>query len=186
MSSTMKRLILTGAVTSTLGLVVVSGQVTQGHDFEIPGHGNLRLAVPDSWIADARPISSPASVTLHFGPKAGEAFDVQVTSVWLDPAKLAKTNAESIRKDTQRAGDGLLSHSVEKDVTLREIHGNTSIGWCFTLTDRNPEPGEFKFLTQGIFLTGEVLSVFTVLHRDGNTPDVAKALEAFSGAIHAK
>jgi hypothetical protein len=185
MNRTMMRCILSGAVTLTLGAIGLSGQ-GNGRGFEIPGHGNLRLAVPDSWIADARPIGNPASVALHFTPKAVKEFDLQVTSVWLDSSKLAKTNGDSIRKNMQRAGNGLLSHSIEKTVTLREIHGNTSVGWCFTLTDRNPGPGEFRFLTQGAFLTGEVLSAFTVLHRDMNTPEVATALEAFSNASHAK
>jgi hypothetical protein len=159
---------------------------TASTDFPVPGHGSLRLKLPDGWRSRALPLTDPASVTLHFTPAHGDAFDVQVTSVWLDSAKRADVTLDSIKAGTQHAAEGLLPHSVEKTVSLHELRGPQSIGFYYALTDREPGPGEFSNLTQGIFLTGDILSTFTILHRTSVPPEVAHALQAFAEATYVK
>lgn len=159
---------------------------TASMDFPVPNHGSLRLKVPDGWRKRALPLTDPASVTLHFAPANGDAFDIQVSAVWLDSAKRTSVTADSIKADTQRAAEGLLPHSVEKTVTLHELRGPQSVGFYYALTDRKPGPGEFSNLTQGVFLTGEILSTFTILHRTSMSPEVAQALQTFAEATYVK
>lgn len=159
---------------------------TAGMDFPVPGHGSLRLKLPDGWRSQALPLTDPASVALHFAPAHGDAFDVQVTSVWLDPAKRASVTLDSIKAETQHGAEGLLPHSVEKTVSLHELRGPQTIGFYYALTDREPGPGEFSNLTQGIFLTGDILSAFTILHRTSSPPEVARAIQAFAQATYTK
>jgi len=73
-----------------------------------------------------------------------------------------------------------LPHAVEKAATLHELHGPNGLGFYYALTDSQPGPGEFTYLTQGNFLTGEVLTVFTVLARTKASPDVEEALRAIT------
>jgi hypothetical protein len=155
-------------------------------DFGIPGHGSLRLTLPDGWQAQSRTLSNPPSVTLHFIPASGDAFDVQVTAVWLDPDKRSKETTESLRATVQRTAAELLPHSIEKTATLHDIRGSQSVGFYYALTDNNPGPGEFTNLTQGVFLTGEVLSTFTILQRTAVSGEADQALEAFRQAAYGK
>jgi hypothetical protein len=155
-------------------------------DFQIPGHGTLRLAVPDGWKVNSRPLREPASVTLHLSPNSGDRFDIQISAVWLSADQLAKTSGQSLRENMQRAANDLLSHSVEKVATIQEIRGAESIVDSFALTDRDPGPGEYKYLTQGTFLAGEALSAFTILYRAPQTPEVAEAIRMFREAMYIK
>ena len=158
----------------------------QAGAFPIPGHGSLRFDVPNGWQAVSQPLQDPASLTLHFKPKNGNAFEIQVTTVWLDSEKLAKVTSVSLKENLQQAANGVLERSVEKTATIQEMRGAHSIGHYYSLTDRSPGPGEFTYLTQGSFLTGEVLSVVTILHRTPAEPEVARALRLFAGATYAK
>ncbi len=155
-------------------------------DFKIPGHGSLRLKVPDGWQSRSRQLADPASITLHFVPANGDAFDVQVTAVWLDSTKPTRETTDSLKADVQRSAESLLPHSVEKTATLHDLHGPQVVGFYYALTDRNPGPGEFSNLTQGEFLTGEILSAFTILHRTPASSEVDEALRAFAEATQVR
>jgi hypothetical protein len=159
---------------------------TANSDFSIPGHGSLRLKVPEGWRAQSHSLANPASVSLHFVPENGDAFDVQVTAIWLDPNKRSKETPESLKATAQRTATELLPHSTEKTATLRDLRGPQSVGSYYALTDNNPGPGEFSNLTQGVFLTGEILSTFTILHRTAVSREADQALLAFSEAIYVK
>jgi len=141
--------------------IVLAGRLcaepaTATRDFQIPGHGTLRLTVPDGWKVDSRPLREPASVSLHLRPSSGDSFDIQISAVWLSADQLAKTSSQSLKENMQRAANDLLTHSVEKVATIQEIRGAESIVDSFALTDRAPGPGEYRYLTQGTFLAGEV------------------------------
>jgi hypothetical protein len=169
-------MLLVIAVTRTVALA--AGNAV----FEIPGHGKLEMVMPEAWQVQTRSMTSPASRWLHVTPKEGGAFDIQLTSVWLDQDSVAKVTPQSLRTDAEDAGKDLLSHSTEKVLKLKSIQREQCVGWYFSLTDRKPKPGEFGYVTQGTFLTGSVLSMFTILHREPNAPEVVQAIDMLSGA----
>ena len=63
-----------------------------------------------------------------------------------------------------------------------EFSGRSGPGYCFSATDRAPQPGEYKYLTQGIVRVGELSVTFTILTNDGQEAVVKQALEALKGA----
>jgi len=158
----------------------------QTRDFAVADHGSLRLAVPSAWQVESRSVREPPSAMLHFTPKSGESFDIQITALWLDAKQRASTNSESIKENTRRAATALLPHSIEKVANVQEIKGSEVVGHFYSLTDSNPGPGEFKYLTQGTFLAGDVLSAFTILSRVSTAPEVTQAIRMFAGAIYLK
>jgi hypothetical protein len=159
---------------------------TESSDFSIPGHGSLRLKLPDAWRTQSRALAEPASVYLHSVPPNGDAFDIQVTAVWLDPEKLSRQTNDSLRSTAQHTADDLLPHSIEKTATIHDLRGPKSVGFYYALTDNNPGQGEFTYVTQGVFLTGEVLSTFTILHRTALSREADQAIQAFSAATYVK
>jgi hypothetical protein len=161
-------------------------RTSESSEFSIPGHGSLWLKVPNGWQVQSRQLADPASVTLHFAPASGDAFDVQVTAVWLDAQKRSRETPDALQDTAQHAATELLPHSVEKAATIKRLQGPQSVGYYYALTDNNPGPGEFTNLTQGVFLTDAILSTFTILHRTAATPEVEQALKAFSEATYVK
>ncbi len=157
-----------------------------GDDFSVPGHGTLRLRMPSVWQKQTKPTSDPPSVTVRFTPATGNDFDVYVTAVWLDAGKLRNITTEWLRQEVQGEAEKLLPRTVEKVAKLHELQVAQCIGFYYTLTDHESKPGEYKYMTQGIFLMGEVLTTFTALHRNMESPDVPKALEGLAAATYTK
>ena len=165
---------------------MLAQQSSTAQVYLVPNHGSLRLSIPVSWTVESRAIADPASIFLHIAPAKGKDFDVQLTVVWMNPANLARTTPESIKANTERTGNGVLLGAVEKTLSLQELRGTQSVGTYYSLTDRKPAPGEFKGLTQGSFLTGELLSAFTILSDNPSSSDVRQLLKMLSEATHVK
>ena len=165
---------------------MLAQQSSTGQVYIVPNHGSLRLSVPGSWTVESTAMADPASMFLHIAPAKGKDFDAQLTVVWLNPANLGKTTPESIKANTERTGNGVLLQAVEKTLTLQELRGTQSVGTYYSLTDRKPAPGEFKGITQGSFLTGELLSASTILSDNPGSPEVRQLLKMFSEATHVK
>lgn len=177
---------LLGALQSGATSAPEKTRVDAASDFPIPGHGSLRIKVPDGWQSQSRPLADPASVSLHFVPASGDAFDLQVTAIWLDQEKHSKETPELLKATVQHAATELLPHSIEKTARLHDLQGPQTVGFYYALTDNNPGPGEFTNLTQGVFLTGEILSTFTILHRTPLSHEADQALRALSQATYVK
>jgi hypothetical protein len=152
----------------------------------VPNHGSLRLSIPVSWTVESRAMPDPATMFLHIAPAKGKDFDAQLTVVWLNPANLARTTPESIKANTERTGNGVLLQAVEKTLTLQELRGTQSVGTYYSLTERKPAHGEFKGIMQGSFLTGELLSAFTILSDNPSSSEVRQVLKMFSDSTHVK
>jgi len=173
-----------------LGLLAGAGaqEATQAQRYVIPGHGSLLLNVPRAWLALNKPLEKPPSLALLFRPAQGAAFSVQLTSVWLAPDKLAGFTAESIKSKTQDSATQLLPEAEEKQVAIVELRGAESIGYYYSLTSRGAPSGpeDYKYMTQGTVRTGEIVTTFTILHRDPLLPEKARALRMFADATHSK
>jgi hypothetical protein len=86
----------------------------------------------------------------------------------------------------ERTGASFLPHAVEQTVELHELHGPQATGFYYSLTDNNPGPGEFTYLTQGESLTGDVLLAFTILSRSAGSPEVKQAIHSLAEAAQIK
>ena len=152
--------------------------------FPVPNHGSLHLPMPQDWKVDAKAMADLETLFVHVLPEKGKSFDAQLTVVWVNPANPAKATAESIRANTERTGNSLLFQASEKTLILKELRGKQSIGTYYTLTDREPGPGEFKYITQGSMLTGEALSAFTILSSSPSSSEVKQLLNMLAEATY--
>ena len=157
---------------------------SQPQRYGVPGHGSLVLEVPKEWRVTSQPLNDPASVILRFRPASGEAFYVQVTTIWLDGAKLAKKTPEQLKADVRSSADNPLKQAVEKEVRIDELRGAQVLGYHYSLTDRAPKPGEHKNMTQGMFLSGELLTIFTIHDNDPAVGDRSRVLQMLASASH--
>jgi hypothetical protein len=77
---------------------------------------------------------------------------------------------------------------VEKEATLAELRGNDAYGYHYSLADRAPtsDPDDYKYVTQGTLLSGEMATIFTFLHRDAAPGEKRQVLQMLAGARHSK
>lgn len=152
--------------------------------FSVPGHGGLQLGVPKGWRATSKSMDDPASVVLRMGPASGDGFNLQVTTLWLDAEKRAKQTQERLRAQVASGGGKLLEQSAEQRLAVEELRMAQGYGFYYSLTDKAPKAGEYKYLTQGMLVTGELMTIFTLLHHDAEISEKTQALKMFAGATH--
>ena len=167
-----------------LMFLLFSRSVT-AEDYPIPDHGSLHLTIPKAWRVSSQSTKQPPGVVLQVRPESGDAFNIQVTTVWLNEVALTRTTQESIRRQVDQNGRQLLPQAVEKSLSVQELRGAQALGYYYTLTDRAPAPGEFRFMTQGTVLVGQTLTTFTILFHSPNAPDVGQCLKILETATYA-
>lgn len=152
-------------------------------EYAVPGHGKLHLSISESWKVAFQPIPKPQAINLEIRPSDGMTFDLQITSVPLDRKSQMNTDSE-VQESVRQTGEHSLPNAVEKELKLSELHGAQSAGWYFALTDRAPGPGEFAYMKQGIFRTGELLNTFTLLSSAPNSDEVRQVMEMLRVATY--
>jgi hypothetical protein len=152
--------------------------------FDVPGHGRLRTVIPLEWRAASKPLAEPSSVSVRITPFTGDAFEIRITAVWLNAAARNRMTPEAIRANVKRSAEALLIRSDNKSVIIEDLQGEQAAGHYFTLADSDPAPGEYQYITQGSFLAGELMTAFTIFHREPGTREVGQALKMLSGATH--
>ena len=78
----------------------------------------------------------------------------------------------------------MLDRAAEKEAVVLELRGKETIGHYYSLTDRTSKntADDYKYISQGTAMTGEVLTVFTFLHRAPTLPEKDLALRMLADA----
>ncbi len=171
-----------------LGVSAAVLEPGQQQRFSIPGHGNLVLNIPTGWRVASNSLQEPPAVSLRIGPASGDAFSIQVSTVWIDPAKASDLSPESFKERMQQSAAELLPKSVEKEARVMELRGKESTGYYFSLTDKESTsaPGDYKYMTQGTAVTGRLVTVFTILQHDLAPSLREQALRLFTDATYSR
>jgi hypothetical protein len=153
--------------------------------FPVPGHGALLINVPVAWRVASKSSTNPPAVAFNLLPASGDGYNLQMTAIWLEPAKRAEMTPEAIKDRVQSTSKELLKQAVEKDAPLTELHGKQARGYYFTLTDRESQNTgmDYKHIAEGTVMVGEVVLVFTFLHRE---PGIAAKQQALQVVREAK
>lgn len=156
------------ATTSSNKLVSDStAQATISKEYRIKGAGVLRLAVPITWASRPRRIPEGREVidAIEFAPFTGVDFLIHLELRNLGPGV---TKSFDIHASLIQAANAELDDSVEKSVDIHDINGPEVTGGYYSVTDKRyvtaqPNPGEFKYLTQGFAKLGTMLLKFRLL-----------------------
>jgi hypothetical protein len=156
--------------------------------FAIPGHGTLVLNIPADWRIADKATPNPPSVSLSLRSAAADSFELQMTAVWLEPAKRAEFTPEVVKERVQALSKDLLKQAVEKEAQLIELRGNQALGYYFSLTDRESQNtgSDYRHIAEGTVTVGEVVLIFTFLHREPGTPAKDQSLQVVREATYVK
>lgn len=149
----------------------------------VPGDRAIELpGLPAGWVlACGATTARPVSANLRITPEKGDDWKLMITAMF-PGSDVAKTMTDAKLKDMMQAtADRALPQAVETSVNLEEI-GAPAHGYLFSLTDKAPKPGEYKYMTQANLLVKDALLVVTLLHRTPTTPGNAALRAALKTA----
>lgn len=139
--------------------------------FPLPDNSKLELTIPPGWKDE---LTEKQAIALT--PRDGAPFQVSVTPVARQRPGASADTAIKMRHNVQQAADKIKPSAVEQYLPVEELTGAPGPGYYFSATDREPKPGEFKYLTQGMLLVGDVVVAFSILTNDGQEKAKDEAL----------
>jgi len=166
-----------GLVAAFLGAGIVDAEEkTASKKYPIPEHGVLELNVPASWKTKTHKPQENMPPTMIFNPATGNDFQVTVMVLWGKKEEPDFNRPENVKTLLEKDGQKLLPRPVETKIVLQEIRGVNHTGYYFSVTDKNPEPGEYRYMTRGAIGVGDLLLDTTILHRVKESGVVKEAL----------
>ena len=166
--------------------VATSAAAAEGETrkYPLPDKSTLELTVPAGWQDEARAKEGQNPAVIFLTPREGAAFKVFIIPV--GRAKPDAGTAAQMRASVQQAADKVKPQVAEPILTVEEFKGAPGQGYYFQATDAAPKPEEFKYLSQGMLLVGEVVVSFGVLTNDGQAKVVEQAFAMLRTAAHSK
>ena len=111
--------------------------------FPLPDKSSLELTIPAGWKDELKEKS------IALTPRVGAPFQVVLTPIARQRPGTSADTAIRMRQSVQDAADKVKPSAVESVLTAEALTGAPGPGYYFSATDREPKPGEFKYLTQG-------------------------------------
>lgn len=160
-------------------------QRAEQRHYPLADQGFLRIRVPLEWKEESQQATGVIPPTIVFKPTQGDPFEILITPGLLKK-DVAQPKPEAVREQVQATLDRLRPEIAEKDAKVSEIKGESAQGYYFSVTDKSPKPGEYKFLSQGILTVGEVTVTFTILTNDNQEKITKAALDMLKSASQMK
>ena len=177
------RIIVLAGISLWFGDAALAADDTVTKVYSLPGHGQLRLALPTGWNDELRKHPGDFPPTIFISGFDGSPFVIFVTPRWPDPHAASDFGTpKSIHEIVANAAQAAAPQSVEGKLSIVTMGGGQGPGYYFDATDRAPKPGEFKYMTQGAVAVGEVVCTFTILTNDKKSAVKNKALTMVSRA----
>ena len=171
---------LVSAVTLLVILLIV-GTVSAAEQrkirtYPIPEHGTLELNVPTPWKDTVHKPQENMPPTIIFDPAKGNDFQVMITVMWGKTGDQDFNGKEKVRTYVENHGRQFLPNAAEGKIVLQEIKSVGNAGYYFSITDKAPNPGEYRYMTRGAIGVGNLFLNFTILHRVKDSQAVRDAL----------
>jgi hypothetical protein len=168
-------------------LIYLAGTPLQAADttdrrYALADQGTLDLKVPTTWKEELEQARDQFLAAIVFTPTSGAPFGVVLTPIWSTEKDAPPPDREALQRVVQRAAEEIKSQTVEKTVDVIELQGVSGIGYYFSVTDRSPNPGQYKYLTQGIIPVGVLTLAFTIYTNDGQQNIMTDVLTMLSAA----
>jgi len=146
--------------------------------FALPDNSKLELTIPAGWKDE------PKEKSVALSPRDGAPFQVVLTPLARQKPGASADTAIQMRHNVQQAADKVKPSALEPYLPVEPVSGAPGPGYYFSATDREPKPGEFKYLTQGMLLVGDVVVAFSILTNDGQEKAKNEALAMLKSASH--
>jgi hypothetical protein len=186
MNMTQKIVELVSVATLLVILLIASMLLAAGQrtirKYPVPEHGSLELSVPTPWKGEVHKPQEKMHPTIIFNPARGNDFQVLITVLWGKTGDQDFNSQEKVRTFVEKDGQKLLPNAVEPNIVLQEIKAVNNAGYYFSITDKAPNPGEYRYMTRGAVGVGNLFLNFTILHSVKDSQSVRDALSVLQEA----
>lgn len=152
--------------------------------FELPNRDTLELTLPAGWVDSLQQPAGGGPPTIEIAVGEAGAHQVFVTPEWPDPVAKEIRELPALRDAVRDLAERIQPEAEEPYLEVRLLSGAGGSGYYFTATDRSPEPGGFKFMSQGALQLDELTLWFTILTNEGEDTVAVEALAMLQGAVH--
>lgn len=149
----------------------------ENRTYTMPNGEAVRLSVPKEWVEAVTNSTSKPVVTVRFTPERSSEFIVMIT---FGPPE----GTNNLRAKIEEAADGAIKSSGRSRIEIKELKSTDVRGYYFSVADKSPKPGEWKYLTQGIVRVGNVIGAFTILSDDKNHRGEENGLAVVQSAVY--
>ena len=152
--------------------------------YELPNLDTLELVIPAGWQDTVDIPPGDAELTIQLGPIAGDPFEVFLTPVSPDRTAPTAPDVDALHGAVRDAAARVQPQALETSLEIRRLQGTAGVGFYFSATEREPHAEDFRYMTQGALLIGDLSLWFTILSNDGQEQVVAEALAMLQAAVH--
>jgi hypothetical protein len=175
-----RRIVETCIAAATLAVISVSAQGAQLSDirsYTMADQGLLNLYVPRHWTDKKSELSVGLPRTIRFSSSQGERFEVLFSARWSgreDPTVVEPNFVLSVAAYGAKIA---APQAMEPELEVRSLPTNSGEAYVFAATDKDPKPGEYRYMVQGAVNVQGLVCTFTILSEEQNSPAVADAIE---------
>ncbi len=169
------------AVVTLFANFSIAGDATSVRSYPIPAHGNLELRFPADWRSGFGGPPGALPPTISIGPENRDIY-IKVTVFWNIKNDPDFNDPELLKATVYQIGNSLLPNAEESAIELKEINGTGNRGYYYTVTDKNPKPGEWKYMTQGSVVVKDLQLAFTILSHAKSSDGIDAAILMFKEA----
>ncbi len=152
--------------------------------FELPNRDTLEMSLPAGWTERLQEPAGGGPPTLEIAIAEGGPRQVFVTPEWPDPVAREIRELPALRDAIRELAERIQPEAAEPYLEVRPLGGANGSGWYFTATERDPDVGEFKFMTQGALQLDALTLWFTILTHEGEDTIAVQALAMLQSARH--
>ena len=160
------------------------GDEIETRSFPLPNHGSIELKVPKSWQSKISQPPNDLPPTIVFSSQDPLAFQVLLTTLWAARPSIALPGPAQLKKITAEMIEKVGPQAVEREIPIKELKGESTVGYYYSITDKAPKPDEYKYMTQGILRLGELTTTFTILTNDGSENIADETIAMLESATH--
>ena len=160
-----------------------NAQNTAEKKYPLPGRGTLVVTVPARWMGDLKQDEQTRAPTISYSVAAGKTPQVMMTPIWPARPDTPPITKDLVRQYVETALKPIREQAVEKSIPIVEFAGKSGAGYYFDATDKDPGPGEFKYLRQGMLMLDGIALGFTILTSNRQEPVVRDAMQMLQGAM---
>lgn len=142
----------------------------------VEGIGDFAVMVPRDWKHSVQEGPDGHAFTLTLFPASWRNFMIFLTPVGPKASLLAKADLDQFRAKVEETAQGMLAKAGERSAEIKELKKKEILGYYYTLTDKAPKPGEWKYMTLGMARFKELLVLFTILTDSQEAPEKDTAL----------
>ncbi len=162
---------------TVIGVSHPTDAFAKSNRYVLPGHGAIAVAVPAEWADSIHQPRGESPPTIVFRTADSSKFQVLITPIWHVNKKSDEARVRSAKSIVEASAGKAASSAIEQELPVRPFSGRLGKGYYFSATDRNPEPGGYRYLTQGAIVIDDLTVTFTILTNSGSGDAVTDALQ---------